>query len=124
MVLPSNVTPLLVAVFATLTQITMLLLDGRQKADWDVVCEPWYDFVSASVVQRQSVDMDELVDHTCRYISVCEVTEAIACAVLGARSRINYARALAVGIAAGTVGTPSRRNIRYVDSCDADCGAA
>jgi len=41
MVLPCNTTALSVAVFATLTQITMLPLDGTQKADWDWVWEPW-----------------------------------------------------------------------------------
>jgi hypothetical protein len=40
MVLPCNVTPPLVAVFASFTQITMLPDEGTQKADWDWVCEP------------------------------------------------------------------------------------
>jgi len=41
MVLPCKVTPLSVAVFATLTQSTILVPDGTQKADWDWVWEPW-----------------------------------------------------------------------------------
>jgi len=41
-----------------------------------------YDFVTATIVQCHSSDMDELVDDSSGYVSVREETVAIASAVL------------------------------------------
>src|SRR5437667_740278 len=89
---------------------------GIEEAEQATSCRADDNFVSATVVQRQPRDMDELVDYSSCYVSVSEVALAVASAVLGACSRINYAWTLAIGIAIGALSSSSWGNIGYVDS--------